>query len=84
MDLLNLQIRMLNQESLPIPPHRHNSENRAIERNQRQETLNRIVIDRISQPTTLVYRTRPRVHTETMTNNEINSLIEGLPSHHVR
>ena len=79
-----LNFYRLHQNTIPRPPHRHNSENRAIERNQRQETLNRIVIDRMPQPTTEFYQSRRRVHVEAMTHDEINSLIQGLPSNHVR
>ncbi|MEI8300412.1 MAG: hypothetical protein WCG10_02210 [Chlamydiota bacterium] len=46
--------------------------------------MNRIVIDRMPQPTTEFYQSRRRVHVEAMTHDEINSLIQGLPSHHVR
>ena len=64
-----LNFNHLHQEQLPIPPHRHNSENRIIERNQRQETINRIVVDRMHQSSTGIYRSRRRVHIETMTNS---------------
>lgn len=68
-------VREPNQRQAPIPPHRHNSENLAIER---QEFLNRTTIDPPAPPRERRYAIR------TTTNDEVNFLIEHIPAELLR